>query len=190
MFKGFLVSAYTCLCAATITKMCLPPSRRGINLVCHLTCEGWWFELVCSWLIFGYKCPCPRLKRIPFSISLMAATSSNKMQILPPDWSLLQTNLPLDQVDWEQVKYYIFERFTTPPASFVNFQGRTLIALVHQAETCEHILHAPGDSMHTNAAWTCHQPLHNKAWEGKVRIDKAWKGKVRNDQVRNDKGRS
>ena len=71
----------------------------------------------------------------------MAASSSNKMETPDPDWDLLQPNLPINQVDWDMVKNYLFDRFTTPPTEFIQRQGQTIIPDVHPNRICEHIMH-------------------------------------------------
>ena len=69
----------------------------------------------------------------------MAASSANKMEIPAPNWDLLQTNLRDDQVQWGQVREYLYQRFTSPPSSFLNHQGRTLVSNVEPQDVCEHI---------------------------------------------------
>ena len=75
-----------------------------------------------------------------FFSKTMAASSSNKMDCPDPDWTLLQADLPIDQVDWDLVKTYLFDRFSTPPTSYLARQGQTIIA-VHSTRICEHIMH-------------------------------------------------
>ena len=96
---------------------------------------------MCSWLI---------LVQVPLHLKIfdsffiflpMAASGSNKMETPDPDWNRLQPDLPINQVDWDHVKTYLFDRFTTPPTEFLNRQGHTIIPDVHPTSICEHIMH-------------------------------------------------
>ena len=89
----------------------------------------------------------------------MAASSSNKMECPDPEWALLQAELPIDQVDWDLVKTYLFERFSTPPSSYLASQGQTVIADVHSTRVCEHIMHLRPCPSFFDASYHC-QGLH------------------------------
>lgn len=73
----------------------------------------------------------------------MAASSSNanKIERHAPEWDLLQSHLPIERVDWDKVRLYLCERFTSPPRSFVNAQGNTFVSNVEHHQVCDHILH-------------------------------------------------
>ena len=86
----------------------------------------------------------------------MAATSSNKMEYPDPDWNLLQADLPINQVDWDLVKTYLFDRFSTPPTEFLNRQGQTVIEDVHSTQICEHIMHLRPCPSFFDDSYQCH----------------------------------
>ena len=90
-----------------------------------------------------------------FSVTPMAASSSNKMETPDPDWDLLQPNLPINQVDWDLVKTYLFDRFTTPPTEFIQRQGQTIIPDVHPNRICEHIMHFRPCPSFVDPAYRC-----------------------------------
>ena len=90
-----------------------------------------------------------------FSTMPMAAPSSNKMETPDPDWDFLQPNLPINQVDWDLVKTYLFDRFTTPPTEFIHRQGQTIIPDVHPNRICEHIMHFRPCPSFTDPAYRC-----------------------------------
>ena len=90
-----------------------------------------------------------------FSVTPMAASSSNKMETPDPDWDFLQPNLPINQVDWDLVKTYLFDRFTTPPTEFIHRQGQTIIPDVHPNRICEHIMHFRPCPSFTDPAYRC-----------------------------------
>ena len=138
----FLVSTYLfvrCNNHKSVWHLCeevswLSPEMKLIYL-CLRRCLNY------SWLIL-VQVPLYLEICIPFFFSQpMAASSSNKMETPDPDWNLLQPNLPINQVDWDMVKNYLFDRFTTPPTEFIHRQGQTIIPDVHPTRICEHIMH-------------------------------------------------
>ena len=100
----------------------------------------WWN--LCSWLILDTSI---HLTFASFFLSIsltllaMAASSANKMEHPAPNWDLLQTNLRDDQIQWSQVREYLYQRFTSPPSSFLSRQGQTLVSNVEPQEVCDHI---------------------------------------------------
>ena len=142
-FSEFLVSTYLfvrCNNHKSVWHLCEEVSwyLLGLKLIC-----------LCLWIVlfargpFWYKCPCTQsfVLHSSFLLPPMAASSSNKMETPDPDWDLLQPNLPINQVDWDMVKNYLFDRFTTPPTEFLQRQGQTIIPDVHPNRICEHIMH-------------------------------------------------
>ena len=119
-----------------------------------------WTEVVCSWLIL-VQVPLYLILEIPFVFlnNPMAASSSNKMECPDPEWALLQAELLIDQVDWDLVKTYLFDRFSTPPSSYLASQGQTVIADVHSTRVCEHIMHLRPCPSFFDASYHC-QGLH------------------------------
>ena len=89
----------------------------------------------------------------------MAVSNSNKMDYPDPDWTLLQADLPIDQVDWDLVKTYLFDRFSTPPTTYLARQGQTIIEDVHSTRICEHIMHLRPCPSFFDASYQC-QGLH------------------------------
>ena len=112
-----------------------------------------------------------------FSLTLFAVAASssnaNKMDHPAPDWDLLQSHLPIDRVDWNKVRVYLFDRFTSPPSSFLNRQGHTLVTNAEPHQACDHLhfrpcpsfmdtnyhpeflLHGRGSVVWTPRTWTC-----------------------------------
>ena len=81
------------------------------------------------------------------------------MECPDTEWALLQAELPIDQVDWDLVKTYLFDRFSTPPSSYLASQGQTVIADVHSTRVCEHIMHLRPCPSFFDASYHC-QGLH------------------------------
>ena len=110
------------------------------------------------------------------SSNRMAHPSSNKMEHPDPDWNLLQPHLPIEQVDWDLVRIYLFDRFSSPPTAYLNRQGRTIIEDVHPNQICEHIMHLRPCPSFSDTNYQCpgHHPefllqgnnhqLHRPGW--------------------------
>ena len=123
---------------------------------------------------------------------MATSSSSNKMEQQPPDWALLQLDVATNQVNWSHVRHYMTERFSHPPTSFVQRQGRSLYDHVDRSQICDHILklrpcpsffdaYQPCTMFHpefilqndillwTPRTWTCHayqrrRDLWNRCW--------------------------
>ena len=71
---------------------------------------------------------------------MATSSNTNKMEQQPPDWALLQLDVAINQVNWSHVRHYMTERFSHPPTSFVQRQGRVLHDHVDPCQICDHIL--------------------------------------------------
>ena len=66
----------------------------------------------------------------------MHPRSSNKMVIPPPDIQLLQLDVPFERVQFDLVRQYLCERFSSPPSSYQDREGDVLIPQLHPQDVC------------------------------------------------------
>ena len=66
----------------------------------------------------------------------MTSRSNNKMVIPPPDIRLLQLDVPFEQVQFDQVQTYLFERFSSPPSSYQDREGEVILPQLHTRDVC------------------------------------------------------
>ena len=69
----------------------------------------------------------------------MQSRPSNKMVIQPPDIQLLQLDVPFERVQFDLVRQYLFERFSSPPSSYQDREGEIVIPQLHPQDVCPNL---------------------------------------------------